>query len=126
MTSSLKSFFVQLTLFSIFTLGILLLVQHYASIRFQTDLFWLIWLFFIATTSLIHLVLIKAAKQDPKKFVLYFMGITGFKLFGYLIIIIAYGLLNRENATGFIMCFLLSYFLYSGFEVVTLLKHLKK
>lgn len=126
MTTSLKSFFVQLTLFSIFTLGILLLVQHYASIRFQTDLFWLIWLFFIATTSLIHLVLTKAAKQDPKKFVLYFMGITGFKLFGYLIIIIAYGLLNRDNATGFIMCFLLSYFLYSGFEVVTLLKHLKK
>lgn len=126
MTASLKSFFIQLTLFSIFTLGILLLFQHFASIRFQTDLFWLIWLFFIATTALIHLVLVKAAKQDPKKFVLYFMGITGFKLFGYLIIIIAYGLLNRDNATGFIMCFLLSYFLYSGFEVVTLLKHLKK
>jgi len=126
MNVSLKSFFFQLALFSIITLGILLLFQHFASFRFQTDLFWLIWLFFIATTALIHVVLIKAANRDPKKFVPYFMGITGIKLFGYLIIIIIYGLLNRESSVGFIMCFLLSYFLYSGFEVVTLLKHFKK
>ena len=126
MAISLRSFFVKLTLFSIVTFGLLYVCQHFASSRFQTDLYWLIWLFFIATTALIHYVLMKAASQDPKKFVTYFMGITGIKLFSYLIIIIIFSLLNRETASGFIMCFLCSYFLYSGFEVVTLLKHFKK
>ena len=72
------------------------------------------------------MVLIKGAKQDPKKFINLFMGITAIKLFGYLVIILTYGLLNRDGAQGFIVCFLLNYFLYSGFEVVTLIKHLKK
>jgi hypothetical protein len=126
MSLSFKSFFLKLALFSVLTLGIIWLCQHYASVHFQTNLFWIIWLFFIATTALIHVVLIKAANDDPKKFVNYFMGITALKLFAYLIIIVIYGLINRDGAQGFIVCFLLSYFLYSGFEVVTLIKHFKK
>jgi hypothetical protein len=126
MTLPYRPFFVKLTLFSLVALGLLWLFQHFASINFQTNLFWVIWLFFIVTTALIHIVLMRAEKQDPKKFINYFMGITGMKLFAYLIIILIYGLTNREGAQGFIICFLLSYFLYSGFEVVTLTKHFKK
>ncbi|MCX6295073.1 MAG: hypothetical protein NTX97_03230 [Bacteroidetes bacterium] len=126
MDDSFRAFFVKLTLFSVFTLGLLFLWQHYASPNFQSTIFWVVWLFFIFTTAIIHVVLIKAARKDPKKFITYFMGITGIKLFAYLIIILIYGLLNRDTAQGFIICFLISYFLYSGFEVVTLTKHFKK
>ncbi|MGZ4053469.1 MAG: hypothetical protein ACXVPU_00030 [Bacteroidia bacterium] len=126
MDISFRSFFIKLTLFSAVSFGALWLCQRFATPAFQTNLFWVIWLFFIVTTALIHIVLIKAAAQDPKKFVNYFMGITSLKLFAYLIIIIIYALLNRAGAQGFIVCFLLSYFLYSGFEVVTLIKHFKK
>lgn len=126
MSLSFKPFLIKLFLFSIVTLGLSWLCQHFASPRFQTNLFWVIGLFFIATTLLIHVVLIKAANEDPKKFINYFMGITALKLFAYLIIIIIYGLLDRDGAQGFIVCFLLNYFLYSGFEVVTLTKHFKK
>jgi hypothetical protein len=54
------------------------------------------------------------------------MGITAIKLFGYLIIITVYALLKKEAALGFTLWFLSLYLLYSGFEVVMLLKYLKK
>ena len=123
---SLRSFYISLAIFSLAVLGALLLFQHYASARFQTSFFWIIWAFFVGSTALIHFILTKAAEQDPKKFVNYFMGITALKLFTYLIIIMIFGLLNRDNAVGFIICFLITYFLYSIFEVATLMKHFKK
>jgi hypothetical protein len=126
MASSLKSFFLQLALFSIATSGLIFLWKSYAPLRFQTHLSWFIWLFFIITTSLVHVVLIKSAEGNPKKFVNYFMGITAAKLFAYLIIITFYTLLRKEAALGFVLFFLLMYFFYSAFEVVTLLRHFKK
>lgn len=126
MSSSLKPFFVKLSLFSILTLGVLLLWQQFASTRFQTDLLWFTWLFFIVSTALIHIILVKAAERNPKDFIMYFMAITGLKFVAYLIIIIIYGFLKRETVLGFSLCFLIMYFFYSVFEVATLIKHFKK
>ena len=126
MEGSLKSFLVKLTLFSAAVLGILLFFQSKASTSFQTTSFWAIWTFFAVVTAAIHYILVKVARQDSKKFITYFLGITGIKLFSYLIIIIIYSLLNRNHAQGFIVCFLIAYFLFSGFEVAMLLKHFKK
>jgi hypothetical protein len=75
---------------------------------------------------IIHVFLVKVAEKDPKRFVGYYMGITAIKLFGYLTIITLYALLKREAALGFTLWFLVLYLLYSGFEVVMLLKHFKK
>lgn len=126
MLSTFRPFFIKLALFSIVIFGILHAWQHFASVNFQTKIYWVVLLFFIITTALIHIVLVRAAAQDPKKFVTYFMGMTAMKLFVYLIIILAYGLSNRETAQGFIICFLITYFFYSVFEVVTLMRHFKK
>lgn len=126
MVISFRKFFIQLTLFSIVALVIQLTWQHFASVHFQTNLYWVILLFFIITTAFIHVLLVKVSSHDPRKFVTYFMGTTALKLFAYLIIILAYGLSSRETAQGFIICFLITYFLYSGFEVVTLMRHFKK
>lgn len=126
MPASLKTFFIQLALFSIVTSGVLLLWEQFASRRFQTDLGWLIWLFFIFVTAFIHIVLVKAAEASPRKFITYFMALTGMKLLGYLMIILIYALFKGKAALGFIILFLVLYFLYSFFEVITLLKHFKK
>jgi|SRR3954464_975288 hypothetical protein len=124
MNVSLKSFFIKLAIFSVFSITILLLWQQYATPRFQTNLTWLIWGFFSLSTVLIHLSLVRI--EDPKRFVFSFMGTTGIKLFAYLMIILIYGFLNRETMLGFTAFFLTMYVLYSGFEVFTLLKHFKK
>lgn len=122
----IRSFFIQLIAFSVFAGGILLLWQQYASERFQTHLAWYLLGFFIVVTALIHIVLMKAADENPKKFIIWFMAITGVKLFTYLIIIMIYGLLKGSEALGFVILFLVLYLLYSAFEVVTLLRYLKK
>ena len=124
--SSLRSFFLKLCIFSSFTLAILLLWEFYAPDRFQNKLMWPLWMFFLVTTALIHYILVKVAEKNGKLFVGYFMGITAIKLFGYLIILTLYGLLKRESALGFTLIFLVLYLLYSGFEVVMLLRHFKK
>lgn len=125
MNASLKSFFIQLSVFSVFTIGVLLAWQRFASPRFQTEHAWFIWGFFVLTTSFIHMVLMRVM-ETPKKFIYYFMGITGIKLFAYLTIILIYALLRREAALGFTIFFLVMYFLYTALEVVALLKHFKK
>lgn len=124
--ANIRSFFIQLFSFSLLTMGILLLWQNYASVRFQTNLGWVLWLFFIAITAVIHIVLMKASDNSPKSLINWFMAITGIKLFTYLTIILIYGLLNGEKALGFVMLFLVFYFLYSAFEVTTLLRSFKK
>jgi hypothetical protein len=123
---SFKSFSLQLFLFSHFPLILLYFWNKYAAERFQSDLMIHVWLFFVLTTALIHYVLIKVDEKEPKRFVGYFMGITAIKLFGYLIIITVFALLKKEAALGFTLWFLVLYLLYSGFEVVMLMKHLKK
>lgn len=125
MDRSLKPFFTQLAVFSVFTISILLLWQRFAAPRFQTDLAWFIWAFFIVTTALIHMALMRVV-ETPKKFIYYFMGLTGIKMFGYLTVILVVALLKREAALGFTLFFLVMYFLYTGLEVFTLLKHFKK
>lgn len=123
---SLKSFTIKLFIFSLFTLSLLVLWIQFASDRFQSAMMVPLWLFFVLSTALVHYILIKADAKDPKRFVGYFMGITAIKLFGYLIIITVYALIKKEEALGFTLWFLVLYLLYSGFEVVMLMKHLKK
>lgn len=107
-------------------MGVLLLWQHYASERFQTNLGWVLWVFFIVITALIHIILMKASDNSPKSLITWFMAITGIKLFTYLTIILIYGVLKGEKALGFVMLFLVFYFLYSAFEVTTLLRSFRK
>lgn len=123
---NIKSFILKLSLFSLFTLSLLCLWLQFATDRFQSNLMFPLWLFFVVSTAFIHYILVKVSEKDPKRFVGYFMGITAIKLFGYLIIIVIYALLKREAALGFTLWFLVLYLLYSGFEVVMLLKHFKK
>lgn len=124
--ASLRFFSIKLVLFSLITMGIVLLWQNYAPERFQTNLGWFIWGFFMVATALIHFLLIKASEKSPKKFITHFMAITGIKLFLYLIIVLIYVLLKGKAALGFIVLFLVFYLLYSVFEIVTLLRHFKK
>ncbi|HEY0029715.1 MAG TPA: hypothetical protein VGC65_03065 [Bacteroidia bacterium] len=126
MSPALRSFFIRLSLFSVLTAIIVVLWQNYAVERFQTNMTWPIWGFFLLVTTLLHFVLIKAAEESPRKFVVLFMASTGIKLFTYLIIILLYALLKREAALGFVLFFLVMYFFYTVFEVITLLKHFRK
>ncbi len=76
-------------------------------------------------TLVVHRYLIIASKADNKKFTYKFIGATGLKMFIYLVLIVIYLLLDRENAVPFLIYFLILYVLYSFFEVFAVLKYLK-
>jgi len=123
MNKELTSFFTKLGIFSAITFVIIYFLQQ--SIYFKSSLYWLVWLFFIFSTVVIHVLLTKA-QQSPQKFIRTFMGLTALKLFAYLLILVVYALLRKQSAMPFIFCFLLMYFLYTPFEVIMLFKQLKK
>jgi hypothetical protein len=126
MSHSLRNFSIRLAIFSVFTLALMFGWQQFLPAKFQSSLLWIVWLFFVGSTALIHYILTNAAEKDPRRFVGYYMGITAIKLFGYLILIVAYALVKREAALGFTLWFLTMYLLYSGFEVVMLMKYFNK
>lgn len=83
---------------------------------------WLIWGIFVVVTALIHYLLTRPGKT-PQQFVRMFMGLTSLKLFGFLLFLVLYALLDTKGAFVFIFHFLIFYLLFTVFEVVTLYKH---
>lgn len=124
--SAFRTFSIRLFIFSVFTLAILYVWKQFLPLRFQSDLSITLWLFFILSTAGIHYLLLKAAEKDPRRFVGAYLGLTAAKLFGYLIVIVAYALVKKQAALGFTLQFLALYLLYTAFEVVVLLKHFKR
>ncbi len=83
-------------------------------------------IYFFIATIITHHLLIKTSKQSPQNFVRTYMGTTAFRLFLNLIIIIIYMLVDRNGAMAFALSFLVYYFLYLIFEIISLQKELKK
>jgi hypothetical protein len=123
---STKAYITRLLFFSLLPVVLVASWNNYCSARFQTDLSWLILIFFISVTAIMHFSLTKIADQEPKKFVFRYMMFSGLKLFGFLMIILVYALIKRQEALGFTLLFLTMYFFFSAFEVVSFLKYFKK
>jgi hypothetical protein len=70
-----------------------------------------------------HFILLRSGQGDPKAFVRMFMGLTTFKLFIFLLVIVAYAFTHKATAVSFILHFLIFYLLFTTFEVVLLYKH---
>ncbi len=79
-----------------------------------------------AVTIIFHLLLIKAAASRPLAFMNKFIAFTGIKLLLYLIVIAGYLIIVGIQPVSFVMVFLFSYFIFTSFEVISILEHLKK
>lgn len=82
-------------------------------------------IYFFFLTAVIHQFLIKANTQSPQNFVRSYLTFTALKLLLNLMVIIIYILINRNGAMAFILSFLILYFIFLVFEVITLQKELK-
>ena len=119
-----KKYLIRLLLFSA---GIALVAfALYSTVlsKFYLTIFPYILLFFTAVSLISHYVLIKAGQSRITKFSTSFMGATSFKLFLYLIFIIAYLLIDKSNALVFVLTFFVIYLLFTIFETSALLKDL--
>ncbi len=78
-------------------------------------------LFFFAVNLVVHYMLQKAEKNKSRKFITNYMLATFLRFFLYLIVIIAYVLINRPDAIQFIVSFFILYLIYSVHEVISIL-----
>ncbi len=79
-------------------------------------------IFFFTVTFLLHLGYEKSFKKGSKEFVRFYMLASGLKLFGFLTILLVFGFIDREQVTAFAIDFLILYFIYTAFELITSFK----
>lgn len=82
--------------------------------------------FFFAISLLVHRFLLKKSGGHQTKFINAFLLTTTVKLLLFLSIILIYVLLNRDDAIGFILTFFAYYLIFTSFEIVSILKYLRK
>ncbi len=82
----------------------------------------LLLLFFALTSVSIHAYQLKLARKDMTKFTLRNMLVTVFKLFLYTAVAVVYIAVDKKNAKVFVICFMVFYFVFTVFEVVSLIR----
>lgn len=92
----------------------------------KPEVFTALFLYFYALTALIHFILVRAAGKRPQEFVSKFMLSLVIKLFLSLFIIVIYAFTHREQAVQFSLTFSVLYMLFTVFEVLVIMRHLKK
>lgn len=122
----MKLFLIKLSLFSLVIGGCNFWFEHYAGAPYAVKHLWTVFAFFVFTTALFHLIITKAAEGNAQRFIRKYMGITAFKLFLLITIVLAYLMVfGKRETIPFAIAFMAHYFLYTIFEVVVLLKGLK-
>ena len=81
--------------------------------------------FVMLVTAVVHYVLIKAS-SNPRTFIGKFAAFSGLKLLVYLIAILIYAFSVKNEIVIFMLSFLITYFIFTIFEISAILKFLKK
>lgn len=82
--------------------------------------------FFFSISLLSNLWLLSVPAENPNKFIRIFMMATFLKFFLYIIVLVAYVMLQRDDAVRFMFSFLVLFVLFLVFDVIILLQSLPK
>ena len=121
-------FVLSLSLFSLVIILAGLVIFNYLLTEntLTTFSFVFVCLLFHVVILIVHYVLLKSSEQRAQNFVRNFIATTFLKLLTYLLILVIFILLNRENAKAFIITFLILYLSYTVFETIAIIKFFKK
>jgi F0F1-type ATP synthase assembly protein I len=73
-----------------------------------------------------HVYLVRASRNDARKFTSKYLGAMGVKLFIYIVFLAVFLALDTEHAVPFLVSFLVCYAVFTLFEVIAILKHLRR
>ena len=109
------------------SIGIVAFVLFKTILReYYLNIFWVLLATIAVLTGAMHMLIVNASKKSVAKFTSHFMMITGIKMMIYLVFITTYVLLNPHLASAFLISFFILYLFYTTFEVVIVVRHLKK
>lgn len=115
----MRSFQIQLVIIAVLAAGLYYLLGFaLPSHLFFNGYVWIDLLLVLVTYSF-HRGLVKSHSKGGKHFIRYYMGATGAKLFFFLLLIIVYAFLNKEEAVSYALAFFYFYLVFTVFEVRT-------
>ena len=109
-------FILRLLLLTLISTAIYHLAGNYIPPKWYFENFYWLPCVIATVTGILHFGLMQR-KEDSKKFIRYYMGSTGVKLFLYLLIILAFAFMNKQEAVPFALCFFFFYLCFTVFEV---------
>ena len=104
-------------------IGLLVYFTGYALVH---SLSWYILLFFATITFLTFYVVGKGMGDDFQKFQLFYFGSSVGRIFLCMVAVFLYVYLASEREMQFAINFFLIYFLYTGFEIYSILGNLRR
>lgn len=102
-------------------IGSLLVLRFVPAIGITPNFLYIIILIY-AITLLIFKMLLKSQQERMSHFVNVYLLVNFGKLVFYIIVIFLYAFLNRPDAVPFILTFFVYYFVFTLFEIVSLLQ----
>jgi len=125
MTSEIKKFIFGLSKLTLVLSLIYFLFFTFVDKKLFLPVFVFIIMFLYGFTILIHYYLLKSTTVRLARFSVFFMLSTTLKLVIYLVFLVIYLILYKENAINFVIFFLLNYFIFTFYEIKSILKFIK-
>jgi len=122
----LKKYIIRLLAFSVIISVLAFAIFQFVLGQYYLPIFPFLITFFVIVSISVHYILLKASNFRIAKFSTFFMGSITAKLFLYIIFLIIYVLVDKENAVPFLLTFFVLYFLFTIFETFSLLIDLKE
>jgi general stress protein CsbA len=108
------------------SIGLVSLVLFQTTLKnYYLPVFWILLAIISLLTGVLHYSNVRASAKKASKFATGFLMATGIKMMIYLVLITTYVLLHPEKASVFLISFFILYILYTAFEVLSILKHLR-
>lgn len=119
-------FLLKITILSGILFGIMFLLFTSVIPQYYLKIHLLSAIVIIGITYLFHILAIKVAKKDAKKFMRHFMSSTMIRFFIYTVYLGVVIFLNKPHALNIVLYFLATYIIYTTFEIKVILNFLKK
>jgi hypothetical protein len=101
------------------------LLLRYSENKLVHPYIWFILAFFVFITATTFYIIKLGVTEDEDNFQLYYFGSMGFRVILSLGIVFVYVYLFKERELQFVLNFFVLYFLYTGFEIYSILTNLR-
>ena len=118
----MKSYTLKLLFFSLLVGGLDFCWNYLISPKYYIPFTWILLVFFASTTWISHAISVNASKGKPQQFIRFYMGLSALRLFLSLLIIVLYRFYDKNSLNPFAIGFMIHYFLFTIFEIPSILK----
>lgn len=127
MPQAYRKFIIRLTILLAIMAFLGLLIQSMVAPQYFPPHYLYLLGFFYLLSAGAHYILVKANAKSPKRFIPYFMAVSGLKLLSLIAVLCIYVLLiNPDGAIAFMAGFATLYVVFTAFDISALVGEVRK